>query len=145
MSRIHHHFASARLSYQLGESQHHAGLVEFERLVYVSKFIEEHLPPIHTIGPRFKDVEALKMFSGLSLEELDNSIAFLKEHELLPPTLQLSVPAGPAMDPPTDEKLDQGDEAMDTGVDHTGDDSKVNETPVPAPVVMVPSSPAKST
>ena len=49
------------------------------------------------------------------------------------------------MDPATDEKLDHGDEAMDTGVDHTGDDSKVNETPVPAPVVMVPSSPAKST
>ena len=76
MSCIHHHFASAHLSYQLAKSQLHASLIEFERLVYMLKFIKEHLPPIHMIGPRFKDDEALKMFSGLSLEDLDNSITF---------------------------------------------------------------------
>ncbi len=112
MNRIHQSFYNARLSYQLAQSQHRAGLEEFARFVETARFIDEHLPPMHAIGPAFDTQEALRHFSGCSITDLLQSMTLLHEADMGP-----YLPNHPFIAPsPTDDgSSDGGLEVVDTG------------------------------
>lgn len=150
------HFASARHSYQLGVSEHRAGLLELEQLVCTAKFIEKTYPAMHTFGSCFKDDEALKQFTSFSLDDINTTLKFLADNDLLaaplppldkfPPSFD-DMPNDSALGSPSeaqteddqaptgDEKMDTSDEKLDTGADDAGDDDKGD----------APASPTKST
>lgn len=105
INRVHHHFYDARLSYQLAQRQHRAGLEAFEDVIQAARFIEDHFPPMHAIGPTFATEEALRYFAGCSIHDIEESIRLLHECDLAPDLTHYSFHP-----PPSDEDEDDEDD-----------------------------------